>query len=76
MIEPPVEPADGPTNISSSSVIVASAPHAVESAVPKPVVVIDTDWKAPSRNASSPLAKPPASSSSVTSAEPTTANAR
>ena len=54
LIEPPVEPADGPTNISSSSVIVASAPHAVESAVPKPVVVItDTDWKAPCRNASS-----------------------
>ena len=48
MIEPPVEPAEGPTNMSSSSVIVASGPQTVESALPKPAVVMtDTAWKVP-----------------------------
>ena len=53
MIEPPVDPAEAPTNISSSSVIVASGPQSVVvGGARSPVVVMTaTAWKTPVRTA-------------------------
>ncbi len=71
MTEPPVEPAEPPTNISATSVISASADQKLKSALAKPVVVIiETAWKTDSRTAASPSAMPSVQSSSPSSAEP------
>ena len=59
MIDPEVDPAEPPTNISANSVSSATAGQRAKSALAMPVVVtIDTVWKKAERTASSPVAIP------------------
>jgi hypothetical protein len=50
-MEPPVEPAEPPANMTATSVMAvsgATASHSLKSALAKPVVVIiETTWKTP-----------------------------
>ena len=59
MIEPAVEPAEPPTNISASSTSSVTVGQTAKSAFTIPVVVmIETAWKNPVRIDSSPSATP------------------
>ena len=72
LIEPAVEPAEPPTNISAKSVRRQSAGQRAKSALAKPVVVmIETVWKTPARNAASPSAMPYAQSCAASTAAAT-----
>ena len=76
LIDPHVDPAEAPTNMSSRIVVAASGPQRVKSSVAKPVVVmIATPWKAAWRMLAPPLSKPPASSSTTSSDVPSSRNA-
>ena len=72
LIEPAVEPAEPPKSISATSTTAANSPHALKSALARPVVVIiETVWKTACRTASSPAYRSRASSSTRSSTDPT-----
>jgi hypothetical protein len=59
LIDPPVEPADPPMNMSAKSARRSTAGQSAKSALAIPVVVmIEIVWKKPARIASSPSAIP------------------
>jgi hypothetical protein len=59
LIEPVVEPAEPPANMSAKSVRRQSTGHVAKSRLAKPVVVMmETVWKTPARTAASPSSIP------------------
>jgi hypothetical protein len=73
LIEPPVDPAEPPTNISATIVSNASVVHVLKSAVANPVVVrTDTAWNTPVRTADVLPARSSVSRTRIRSADPAT----
>ena len=80
MIEPAVDPAEPPGNMSATMIIAANGAttsHSLKSVLAKPVVVmIETVWKTAWRTAASPSWIPDSQSTAASTAEATSMSVR